>query len=385
MSTSEVVEKASSRSPLDEVARQQIMRRLQEAVELAEEDLGRHLGQFQEVLQDLVLRSQALEVAHSAVERSTVEPVCNRSISHVLACSELTARPGEPLREFLLIPFGEVKVERPCAGGSFVFTPAHAESARRWFEGIGRKLAIDYEHQSFDRFNTRPDGLRPAAGWIGGLEVRDDGLWATDITWTERAAELLRSGEYRYFSPVIFWTDEDQTDVAGLGPVALTNDPAMRGVMPLAARRAAGAVDEADEAEPSQVGGAVEGAGNLAAELTAAREEIALLKRQLAIQAADAFVERGLRQGKIVEGTATDWRQEYMRDPELAEQRLALAAVVLPPGRVMPLDRRGQVEPQRVSARAPGMSNPLAIAAEDLEAYERAVLTGRVLRAGGAR
>jgi hypothetical protein len=58
---------------------------------------------------------------------------------------------------------------------------------------------------------------------------------------------------------------------------------------------------------------------------------------------------------------------------------------VLPPGRVMPLDRRGQVEPQRVSARAPGMSNPLAIAAEDLEAYERAVLTGRVLRAGGAR
>ena len=43
---------------------------------------------------------------------------------------------------------------------------------------MGRKLAIDYEQQSFDRFNTRPDGLRPAAAWIGGLEIRDNGLWA---------------------------------------------------------------------------------------------------------------------------------------------------------------------------------------------------------------
>jgi hypothetical protein len=383
LSTSAPVEKASEHSPLDEVARQQIMGRLQEATALAEGDLARELGPFQEMLQELLERSQALEVARNAIPGAG--PVCDRYVANVLACSELTGQPGGPVREFLLIPFGEVKVERPCAGGSFVFTPAQAESARRWFEGIGRKLAIDYEHQSFDRFNTRADGLRPAAGWIGGLEVREDGLWATEITWTERAAELLRSGEYRYFSPVIFWTDEDQSDVAGLGPVALTNDPAMRGVMPLAAKRAGGV--EEDGAKDEQEGPVppAESQARMADDLAAAREEISLLRRQLAIQAADAFVERGMRLGKIVDATSMDWRQEYMRDPELAEQRLALAAVVLPPGRVLPLDRRGQVEPQQVKQTTSDMGGHLAIAAEDLEAYERAVLTGRVLRPASGR
>jgi hypothetical protein len=379
LNTVETLEKVSDPSPLDEVARQQIMGRLQEAVALAEGDLAGRLEPFQELLQDVLARSQALELA-----RIAAAPVGGEH-ANVLARSELTGRPGEPVHEFLLIPFGEVKVERPCAGGSFVFTRAQAESARRWFEGIGRKLAIDYEHQSFDRFNTRPDGLRPAAGWIGGLEIRDDGLWATEITWTERAAELLRSGEYRYFSPVIFWKDEDQSDVAGLGPVALTNDPAMRGVMPLAARRADGVEGGGTEPDAREAGQSTELEASLADDLAAAREEIGLLKRQLTTQAADAFVERGTRLGKIVDGTSMDWRQEYMRDPELAETRLARAAVVLPPGRVLPLDRRGQVEPRRAGAEKGQPGGHLSIAVEDLEAYERAVLTGRVLRLGSVR
>src|SRR6185436_3109707 len=138
----------------------------------------------------------------------------------------------------------------------FEFTRRHAESAAAWFASLGRKLAIDYEHQSFERHNTRADGLRPAAGWVGGLQVREDGLWAVDVTWTARAKELLAAGEYRYFSPVIFWTDEDYGDVAALGPVALTNDPAMRGVTPLAAARRAGAVEDDDDDEAtSRTGG----------------------------------------------------------------------------------------------------------------------------------
>src|SRR5262249_23306366 len=127
----------------------------------------------------------------------------------------------------------------------FEFTRQQAEQAAAWFESLGRKLAIDYEHQSFDRFNTRSDGLRPAAGWIGGLQVREDGLWATSVEWTDRAATLLRAGEYKYFSPVIFWTDESRTEIEALGPVALTNDPAMQGVAALAARRASESNDPA--------------------------------------------------------------------------------------------------------------------------------------------
>ncbi len=376
MSTSEGVDNVCGRSPLDDVAREQMVGRLREALELAQAGLAdlADLGHFDELLCAVQDQSQALEAARSAASE-------RRGPGSVLARAEL--RPaGEPVREFLLIPFGEVQLERPCAGGGFVFTPAHAAAARRWFEGLARKLAIDYEHQSFDRFNTRPDGLRPAAGWIGGLEVRDDGLWATDVTWTDRAAELLRSGEYRYFSPVIFWTDEEQTDVAALGPVALTNDPAMCGVMPLAARRGDAAADtQASGDEPAADDDRGECDCTVAQALAAAREEIACLKRQLAGQAADAFVERGMRLGKIVDSTSMEWREEHLRDGELAEQRLARSPVLLPPGRMLALDRRGEVAPlQRAEQRAAGGSGARPeIAAEDYEAYERAVADGRVL------
>jgi phage I-like protein len=275
-----------------------------------------------------------------------------------LQCAVLAASSGEPVNEFLLIPFGEVTVDRPIAGADFVFTPEHAESAKHWFDLIGRKLAIDYEHQSFDRLNSRDDGLRPAAGWIAGLEVRDDGLWATEVSWTERAGELLRSGEYRYFSPVIYWADEDYSDVAALGPVALTNDPAMRGVQALAASQ------------------------RRDGELETAREEAALLRRKLALQEADGFVERGMRLGKIVDSNSMDWREDYMRDAEQAEQRLSRAPVLLPPGRVVKLDRRGAVsgksEAQAAHDRHADLYRRWGIEVEDLAAYERASAAGRV-------
>jgi phage I-like protein len=327
----------------------------------------------------------------------------------------LAAVGGEPAGEFLLIPFGEVGLERAAVGEGFVFTDRHARSAVDWFARVGRKLAIDYEHQSFDKFNTRADGLRPAAGWIGGLEVRHDGLWAVGVTWTRRAEALLRSGEYRYFSPVIYWTDEDCSDIAGLGPVALTNDPAMHGVRPLAATRRAAGVSVAPpglgeemeqpseeqqmESDGARAAGEVEfeeeeacpeaedweppGASVSAAALRRAEEEIALLRRRLAAQEADAFIERGMRLGKIVDATSMDWREDYLRDAKLTSQRLSRAPVLLPPGRVVKLDERGQ--PARLVLGRSGAGTRAqsgGVEALDLEAYERAVAAGRVRRAG---
>lgn len=334
------------------------------------------------------------------MERVSVGRGCQPA-SRLCRAALSTAR-GEPVSEFLLIPFGEVSVERAVAGGSFVFTRRHAESAAAWFRRMGRKLAIDYEHQTFDGFNTRSDGLRPAAGWIGRLEVRDDGLWAAEVAWTERAVELLRSGEYRYFSPVIFWTDVEQTDVAALGPVALTNDPAMHGVQALAARGRgkAGMSGDGNGDAPGAVaasGREAEGGGDAQwaavtpaawrRELEAAEEEIAMLKRRLALQAADAFVERGMRQGKIVDSTSMDWREDFLEDAGRAEERLSRAPVLLAPGRVMRLDARGQV--RRVegldgtAAREVELHRRWGIEPADLEAYERAVASGRVRRAAG--
>jgi phage I-like protein len=347
------------------LVRARIVARLQEAVRLANDDLAANLDRVRDALQEVRDRVEAISLVASA----DTEPATAQPTSH-LTVTALAATRGEPVGEFLLIPFGDVRVERPIAGESFHFTRAHAESAKGWFDQLGRKLAIDYEHQSFDRLNPRPDGLRPAAGWIGGLEVRDDGLWAMDVTWTDRARELLRTGEYRYFSPVIFWTDEDQLDVAALGPVALTNDPAMCGVRPLAAGRRM-----TDDSLSPLVSRAA---------LEAAEAEAALLRRQLAAQEADTFVERGMRLGKILDSTSLDWRDDYLRDPAGTEERLARAPVLLPPGRMIALDRRGQAErlPRTPVGTAAAQPNPWGIESEDLAAYERATAAGRVL--GGA-
>lgn len=272
-----------------------------------------------------------------------------------------TAATREPVSEFLLIPFGQVTVDSPLSGDGFVFTADHARAATRWFESLGRTLAIDYEHQSLDRFNTRDDGLSPAAGWIGGLDVRDDGLWATKVAWTPRAAELLRNAEYRYFSPVIYWADEDHNTLVALGPVALTNDPAMRGVQPLAARRTP--ADGSDE-------------------LAVARAEILTLRAQLTRLQADTFIERGLRTGKIVPATVDDWRTEFAASPQRAEQRLAAAPVILPPGRVIAVDAFGRPQPLPGSDNDARTIDPRLHAwgpeADDLTAYDRAVAAGRV-------
>ncbi len=278
---------------------------------------------------------------------------------------------GRPVDEFLLIPFGRVELDRPLAGGDFEFTRDHAETLTTWFAGIDRRLAIDYEHQSFDQFNPRPDGLRPAAGWIGQLAIRADGLWATEVEWTDRSAALLGACEYQYFSPVIYWADEDYTRIISLGPVALTNDPAMRGVKPLTS-------GDALEGEPHAAAAPI-AASRAPENVPDAADEIAALRRRLMVQEADTFVERGLRQGRIVASTSLDWRYDYLRDPAEAVARLARTPVVLPPGRI--------VEPGRdVEAPRPdvGSAGDSAMELEDLRAFERALTAGRVrgVRAG---
>lgn len=378
-----------SQDALAEAGRRAVLKRLDAAGRQVRDGTREALAQALATLREAQDQLEAWQLAQVSdpPRHGGVGPPHSR-----LAFAALRHSTPEPLNEFRLIPLGVIEVERPVSGGDFVFTRKHAESAVAWFERIGRKLAIDYEHQSFERFNTRSDGLRPAAGWIGGLEVREDGLWATGVTWTPRAAELLRSGEYRYFSPVIYWTDDEHSDVAALGPVALTNDPAMRGVAPLAASRARGespaaegAAEDARDADRLERSDA-EGADVLA-RLAAAEEEVELLRRKLELQEADTFIERGLRLGKVVDSTAMDWRDDYLRDRAAAELRLERAPVLLPPGRVLKLDAQGRVRSGRGVRReleaGAGVLRRWGIEAADLEAFDRAQAEGRVRATSG--
>ncbi len=385
---------ARPKLPVGTFARRQLVDRLTQAVALAREAGVARLGSLRDMLEDALARVAALELTtppeseegaaqpapppaqvtadtEGAAEAGVAEPACDATpalVASHLPGTLLATSHGEPVDAFLLIPFGTVTVERPVAGGSFRFSRADAEALCAWFARLGRKLAIDYEHQSFDRLNTRADGLRPAAGWIGGLEVRDDGLWAVDVVWTERARALLRSGEYRYFSPVVYWADEERSAIAALGPVALTNDPAMHGVRPLAARRSEGLAGAAADAPATPEDAAV-----LRRALAASEAEVARLRRDLAEHAAEAFVERGLRLGKIVAATRGDWRADYLRDPQAAEARLGRAPVLLPPGRLTTPEEGGGALAGDIAPR-PWTTEP-----DDLAAYGRAAAAGRVV------
>lgn len=368
--------------PLVSVVPRRLYDGLCEAMRLTCEQLPEKLPRFREVIRDVLDRAEAWTLTRNSDEGGIAEePVActselNESAVTRVGFTMLRGEQSQPVTEWLLIPFGEIEIERPLSGESFTFTRRHAESAKLWFESLRRKLAIDYEHQTFDAHNSRPDGLSPAAGWIGGLEVRGDGLWAVDVSWTDRAAELLRAGEYKYFSPVIFWTDEDFSDVAALGPVALTNDPAMRGVQPLAASRLLPADDDSQDHEtvPHKL-------------LEDLQVEVSTLRKQIMARDADAFVEGGMRSGKILDSTSMDWRDDYLRDPKKTQQRLERVPVLRPPGRILKLDARGEPlsgsRAERLHSRDSETYRRLGIEPEDLEAFERASVEGRV-RVSGA-
>lgn len=95
---------------------------------------------------------------------------------------------------------------------------------------------LDYEHQTLHKEeNGQP---APAAGFFRDLEWRDgEGLFA-QVELTSRAAQYIQDGEYRYFSPVFFYSPKTG-DVLELQMGALTNFPAIDGMQELTLRAAA--------------------------------------------------------------------------------------------------------------------------------------------------
>lgn len=138
---------------------------------------------------------------------------------------------GQPVREFRIIRFGPVDMMQPALGPKLkTFTRQMGETAVAALTATGRRMSIDYEHQSLAALNTRADGLAPAAGWIGRLEVRPDGLWACDVEWTPFATALISGGEYAYFSPVFQWANREANELRAVKAITLTNNPALNGL-----------------------------------------------------------------------------------------------------------------------------------------------------------
>jgi len=117
-----------------------------------------------------------------------------------------------------------------------------ADMVRNFRASQNRRVAIDFEHAS-EADPTKgsiPTEGAPAQGWIIDLQDRGaDGLWGL-VQWLEPARSYIREGKYRYFSPAIRFKSKEREsgDDAGarLTSGALTNNPFLDGMMPMAAK-----------------------------------------------------------------------------------------------------------------------------------------------------
>jgi len=129
------------------------------------------------------------------------------------------ASPDQPW--VLLIPGGTFSGRDgrgPYHAGDVVSLEKIAANTRAYHGAT--EILIDYEHQSI---NSQKNGQpAPAAGWIKEVQARPDGLYGR-VEWTDKAAHSIKSREYRYLSPVYFYSKAGQ--VLALQHAGLTNIP----------------------------------------------------------------------------------------------------------------------------------------------------------------
>ncbi len=157
---------------------------------------------------------------------------------------------GSAPSEIRLIPAGPFRAVdgRPGPALSWQLSDAQAGSIVAWAAARASDLVVDYEHQTLSaRENGKP---APAAGWFKSLEWRPgDGLYATDMRWTDAASAMIEDGEYRYISPVFGWNPKTGA-VLSLAMAGLVNNPGLDGLTDLSALAALLTPDQPTE-EPA--------------------------------------------------------------------------------------------------------------------------------------
>lgn len=104
--------------------------------------------------------------------------------------------------------------------GPYVLRNPDAVIARtREFHGQ-KQMMVDYGHQSFYQKENGKPAL--AAGWVVGLEARENGIWGL-VEWTETAAAHIAKREFRYVSPALHVAPDGT--IAFINNVGLVNTP----------------------------------------------------------------------------------------------------------------------------------------------------------------
>ena len=137
-----------------------------------------------------------------------------------IAYARVLELPAEPPEWVDLLAQGEIEARD---GRRWTLADAAAVLAASRTRAGSTDLAIDWEHQGH---HTATNGQpAPAGGWIKELRV-EGGVIQGRVDWTGRAADQIRSREYRYLSPT-FLFDKNTKRVRALTGAGLTNNPAL--------------------------------------------------------------------------------------------------------------------------------------------------------------
>lgn len=131
---------------------------------------------------------------------------------------------------FLLLKDGDLD----WAGLDLTLDADGAERIIAKFEEHGVDLVIDFEHATTDVEAGNKDKA-PAAGWVKAMEfIKGEGLFATQVEWTDEAKRAIEAKEFKYISPVVA-VDKDTDDLLRIHSVALVNRPRTREIPELLA------------------------------------------------------------------------------------------------------------------------------------------------------
>lgn len=100
----------------------------------------------------------------------------------------------------------------------------------------------------FDHFSYSTDKSSEAAGWVTELQNRDDGLWGK-VKWSTLGSQAIKGGVFKLLSPAVHAKEIAPGRVRPfrLDSVGLTNNPNIKGMVPLSNREAdAKTIEEKD-------------------------------------------------------------------------------------------------------------------------------------------
>ena len=126
-----------------------------------------------------------------------------------------------------LLPYGRFRASdgRPTDVEAWYVTDSNGADVVALANSQQNKLPIDYEHQII---HSRANGKEaPSAGWMDYLYFTPQGIFA-EVRWTDKAAEYIQKGEYRYISAVFAYDTDGY--VRKIFHAALTNVPALDGM-----------------------------------------------------------------------------------------------------------------------------------------------------------